>query len=441
MSSGYIILPVQGGGGGGTVTSVSGTSPIKGNNTGSTANAADLTQAQVSVMISPEIRTSYLFQPGGTASPQTGTYTSWSALYTDLIQTAGCKRYVTIDDSLGTATIPSGTYNLEGVTLRGTTNSPTLNLADGCVFSAWDGAEYNLSIVSNSNSPVYTIDSAIAQVFLEITDNVTMQAQGSAPFVEVPAGGFLVFIMSDIAGLNSGASAVIDIANGANLFLYMTVTATVNDDTISGAAGADTLGFLATGSSSFSNTQTAYLGAIAVELVDLSKNHFYDNTGTTLVSVNAQDAITELSGDVAPQTLDLSVGTNSLTAETTIKTINVTLPAIQTAVQITASGSYAANTNAKTLKLYANGSVIHNSGSLVANNGRWTFQAVIAQTNSGYIQANTMLTSNLAVLTDQQSRVTSIASTVNTSFVVEVTGQATANADISGDLLYGTLVK
>lgn len=110
-----------------------------------------------------------------------------------------------------------------------------------------------------------------------------------------------------------------------------------------------------------------------------------------------------------------------------------TLDANAKGVRITVFGSYAANGNNKTIKLYFGATVISDSGAAAANGTNWRFDATVLRTGASAEVANVLRVIGAYAAGTGNSHSTPAADTTG-AITIKMTGQnGTANA---GDIIF-----
>lgn len=261
--------------------------------TGITSINGDTTTAQVIASSSP-LKTvtsagtttlsgpfsSFVFQPGGTATaPGGNVYTSWPTLYADLIKASGV-RSITFDDDFGAITIPAGTYALGGVSFYGTADTPVILLADGVVFSSFPDLVGPLLLASGSSSPVYTVPASTGGIYVNMGRFSEITAGSTAPLITVPVGNEFILTMLDGSTVSTGASSAVINVDGAML-VYMTAATEFDNNCLSGGAGGVVQPILGVASAVFSLVQSGYTGFIVTSLIEASSQIFYSPSNTS----------------------------------------------------------------------------------------------------------------------------------------------------------------
>lgn len=246
-----------GGGGGGTVTSVTAVSPLK--STGGTTPA----------LSGPF--TSFVFQPGGTATaPGGNVYTSWSALWTDCSKAAGF-RVIYFDNSItDPIVIPAGSYTgMAGVAFKAYSQTALgavdINLANGVTFDDMPFLE-GVSVESLSSSAVISVNGAAKNWVFDNNASITSDV---SPFVVLDGGSQVILYLKTASAVLSGASVAFRCLNSSGLIIYLEEEANL-DDSITDDGSGTVLVFIASASASTTTTFTGFTGAVTNNLGELA---------------------------------------------------------------------------------------------------------------------------------------------------------------------------
>lgn len=98
-------------------------------------------------------------------------------------------------------------------------------------------------------------------------------------------------------------------------------------------------------------------------------------------------------------------------------------------IEVEAWGQFAANANAKTVKLYFGATTLINSGAVAINNGSWHFKATIIRTSATAQKASAQIFGEGTLLAARTSATTP-AETLSGAITIKCTGEATSNNDI-----------
>lgn len=157
-------------------------------------------------------------------------------------------------------------------------------------------------------------------------------------------------------------------------------------------------------------------------LIDILENTFA-NISTVFAQV--KKSVYQLSASTAQAG---SVGTAETTLSSYVMQPNV-LAKDGYNLDIKAWGTFAANGDAKEIKLYFGNTVIYDTGSHAANAGTWSFNATVVRTDMAAEQAITSFASSNATTPSSTSFVTATESLASTVTIM-VTGKGTSNNDV-----------
>ena len=268
--------------------------------------------------------------------------------------------------------------------------------------------------ISGTNSIVFNTDSV---------RRMAISGAGEVGIGGAPVAGFLTSFLS-----SSDVALKIETSTG------------------SGAAGtglsintgsARSAKYLSYGTSSSGNTfyGEAKSDLAAIELTNLSKFAFAINnvmqgiflaTGFAVTPTGAERAFV---GGVI-ETLQSDVG-NVGTGEDTLHTYTLPASMLNTngqAVQIEAVFTFAANGNAKRVKLHFGATVVYDSGSVAENGGSVTVRATVVRTAATTQRALATVVGGTLVADDSQY--STPGETLSGTVVIKSTGEATDNDDI-----------
>lgn len=131
--------------------------------------------------------------------------------------------------------------------------------------------------------------------------------------------------------------------------------------------------------------------------------------------------------------VNVTPASNSSTTETDLISYDLsenTLTNDSDILEIDAWGTFAANANNKTVKLYFGSQVILTTGAIAANDGTWSLKAkIIRKTNSTQEIVSEILSSNASV-SDSATR-TAGTQDLSTSLTIRCTGTGGASSDIT----------
>lgn len=136
------------------------------------------------------------------------------------------------------------------------------------------------------------------------------------------------------------------------------------------------------------------------------------------------------------QAVNATAGSNVGTGEDDLQSITLLANSLTEngdRVEIQAAGSFAANGNNKTVKLYFGSTVIFGTGAAAFNGGFWSLRASVVRTGAATQISvatwigSTLVSSNVTVATP--------SATLSSTVTIKVTGEATDNNDITSSLL------
>lgn len=216
----------------------------------------------------------FVFKPGGVR--EKNIYPDWPSLYADLIKNEGT-RFIHIEDTLATASIPAGSYALEGVFIGGLSQGSTLTFEEGATLTGFPIFTYFLTVSSDSTTPIYTVNAG-ESIFISFQLAAKAIAGNFAPFIQVANGGQLVLFMGQGCEFTTGGTVgvgVLDTAPSGIVIGYTDIIATFHSNTITGSGVF--FYFNAVGSSQLELPQTFFIGLNSNFLLDDSVRHSYDD--------------------------------------------------------------------------------------------------------------------------------------------------------------------
>jgi hypothetical protein len=178
---------------------------------------------------------------------------------------------IRVDDSITSpAPVPSGTYNLEGITLAGDPDAPTptlLQLAEGATFTEFRHAVDNLQIDFAGSSPPCTDLADGESVVIERT--ASLSCSGTGAFFNL--GGIAsseraLFYIRDGAYFNDDIGPIIHApTSGSEFVTYLVSGGAIEGDTISGVVGS-TWRRTIVDAGIYNPTQPDFLGTVIDEI-------------------------------------------------------------------------------------------------------------------------------------------------------------------------------
>jgi len=210
----------------------------------------------------------FTFQPGGTAAPNR--YTTWGATFAAASRLGYLAPTIAVDGSLGTPTVPAGTYVLPaGLTIRSlyTNSNFTLNVANGAHFVVTDNVRFDDIVINNQNttSPCVAVTSTISVIVENLAALQSDPVATKALFSFTGTASFSEFLVSTQSALIGSSSAPI-------------IT--------SALTGGATVTVFAIGESSVFANSLFGTGAIGVSLTDVSSVVQYPQTGAGALTVS-----------------------------------------------------------------------------------------------------------------------------------------------------------
>jgi hypothetical protein len=212
----------------------------------------------------------FTYQQGGTAG--VNIFTTWAGAYAAAAAVQNLAPTIVIDGSLGTPVVPSGTYDVGGMTLRGVgffTNFQ-LTAQEGSHFTAtkYDNVRLDSLILDwqNTSSAFFTLGAGQnLEVSLLNSAGILADVAATKPFISIVSGSGNVTIAANgaLCALTGSASAPV-LSSGAGAptaFIFLGQNASVGANTITGA------------------------GPITVTLMDTSPVLVSTQTGATNVTV------------------------------------------------------------------------------------------------------------------------------------------------------------
>lgn len=209
----------------------------------------------MSAIVRPPVVSSFVFQPGGTPTPNT--FTTWADLIAAIaaLENINSYKYIVCDPSFGTPTVPAGAWDFGGFT---TISGTSLDIDDGATFVTPPWRIEGVTLTSNSTAPVWVYDGTEPAPFL-LMELATLSCTAN-PMIQVT--NFAQIIHDSFTTItNSGGSEVYDIVNPAQCFLVMFTGSSIEGNTVQSDAGATVIAFYPNGQATgagegFVTTQT-----------------------------------------------------------------------------------------------------------------------------------------------------------------------------------------
>lgn len=345
---------------------------VKGNNTGSTANAADLTTAQTRALLKTPTYPFFVYKPLATA-PVAPVYNNWATLYADLSLSSGFRQinFDSTDDAGGSSAdilLPPGTYNMADVHWEGSIvngNTPSIIADDLCIMDKLFNIGGTMILHSQSTLPVTTCPDG---QFINIGQDTIITGGGDGPWFKVTSA-FCIFFIGGVSSFQNGGGGfgAVDLQSGFALF-YLNAGSDVDTNSVSGDAASSIIGYLTVGSATFIQAQADFAGSVTANYVDVAANHFFENSITNILGVAiVQDAI------------------DSLTYR------SVTLQGQYDTVTMVAAGNHTIVDNVSALDLHATGTILSYTVKMPANprDGQLMFIGTDQIITGFTLQANT----------------------------------------------------
>lgn len=187
---------------------------------------------------------SLVFRPGAPGPLPSNVFTDWNLLYAAYLTTSG-PVIIEIDNTFAPTTVPAGAYNfrpdtqLQGTLFGSGGTFRKLDLDDGVTFSGALWVKGILQIVSNSASPIVTVNPGDPVFQLILQEAASLRADGTAPFI-LNRNAFpgVLLILTEGAAFETGTSAVLEMSDespASTFTLFNLEDSVVEDDTIDGA--------------------------------------------------------------------------------------------------------------------------------------------------------------------------------------------------------------
>lgn len=240
-------------------------------------------------------KTTFVYQPGGTANKNV--YTTWASLYADLSANAGPK-IVEIDPTfVSPAVIPSGSYNMQDVTMTVIPSAitggatPQVQLANGAVLNNLEAIADGLYVQSLSSSAAIVL-SGPHQFFL--FRGAKVDGAGGYPCIEVQSG-LVNFIIAFGSNLSTGS---LFIAGGATVVAGVIANGGIQNNSLAGTgtmtAVADASGVLGATQTGFSGTYNKLRSDNAANVNFIPSSTFspsVSDVGTALDQINSHEQL------------------------------------------------------------------------------------------------------------------------------------------------------
>lgn len=295
----------------------------------------------------------FVFRPGGTTSGNV--YADWSDLYADLSVVEGL-RLVRIDTSLAAATIPSGTYDLEDVTLVGDPDDQRtlVSVADGVTLTNFPRLQDIHFRYLGTSDPLYTVSGSKTLQFI----NSCLEASGTEPIIDqTGAGAVLEVLMQDRSEYLTGSTTVHSMGTTQSATYLLDEQSGPRANTIDGGVGSS-LEFCVRDASATYGYQTSptYDGTFTVTRKGKSAN------------LETLEVVLEFPDSVAPGTaIDIQAGTYIGGGPATVVGDTITLP--RTGAEFAADGA---------IQVLLNGQNLERGASIGSEEAQWVSTTQLA---------------------------------------------------------------
>ena len=169
--------------------------------------------------------TTYVYRPGGTATGNV--FTNWTTLYTAISSVAGSKT-ILIDDSITSpAVVPSGTYNMDNITLLGQSNYNTstggakLSLSDGVIFqgsSSTASWTFNISgtleLIYDGQHTCITCSGSTQEINIYAEQGAQIRCDSTGNFLSQSTGYVQVYVVSEVEIIATSTGPIFAISGG-----------------------------------------------------------------------------------------------------------------------------------------------------------------------------------------------------------------------------------
>lgn len=219
-------------------------------------------------------RTTFRVQPGGTADPALGLYTTWAACHAAAAAVAANDLVTIIIDSDNEAVVvPAGTFDMKNIQLIGYVAFQETALArafletsEDTVFTNWTrGAPY-IQLTHNGSEPLFVIAPSETNALVSTGTYATYQSNGTAPIWRVTDAKNLTMIVDPFTELIDDNHEVLQVGAGSTATLLVISQVLVEADTLRGAGD-----IVITNNgleSTISTTQTNLSGSLTVSTYD-----------------------------------------------------------------------------------------------------------------------------------------------------------------------------
>lgn len=180
----------------------------------------------------------FVFRPGGVTGGNV--FTTWVSLY-DAASLAPGGVSVLVDSTLATATVPTGTYNVDNWTFKGESSAlsaagRTLHFAEGAVFNFTNVYLQDQVVFLGDNTATPVMSPATgASIWIRMGASLRANTTaGVAPFVSVTAGTVLIFCFSFSSIGTTTTNNTVTVAAGATVIVDAVTKPTIRAHAFAG---------------------------------------------------------------------------------------------------------------------------------------------------------------------------------------------------------------
>lgn len=173
----------------------------------------------------------FVFRPGGVAGGNV--YTDWPTMMLLVGQLTGPK-FIEVDSSIATATVPAGSWNVNDCTITGAAfNAPTLNFASGALLKFQVLTVAGLVILQAG--PTAPIQTQGVSSQLTLYNGGTIFGSAAAPFVQVSSADLFIIQAFVSATIGEGANQCVTVLAGGTCNIVALNESSINDHALGGA--------------------------------------------------------------------------------------------------------------------------------------------------------------------------------------------------------------
>jgi len=283
-----------------------------------------------------------VFRPGGTAGGNV--YVTWAAVVAELAELDGPK-VVYFDDDLGTPTIPTGAWDVNGAVFAGDDQAPasrSLLIEEGAVIQNLARIEAGLSVsFSGTTAPIVLTGDK-----LRVDHGAILACSDAGPIIRCASGiNYLYLGQRAILSTPTGAApGLVQVETGASLLMLTQETVAIGDNVFSG--GGDVGVTVAAAPDAISETHAGLTGAFVLEgtipIAQASKMlegaHTFASAADLASTANAKGAsqvgIEDALNQITATTVEGAIAEN----RTAIDGAEAALAAVQLAIPNAATG-------------------------------------------------------------------------------------------------------